>query len=135
MLYMASFFYTLNYVYNLYLGIREKFYGCMDGYVQISNRVSTAGRITALLSGLFPVILMTPVLVVGNISQCQANFSEPYRCLLMHTGALYLTSEHRQPIGACGGLHTYSIAVFLATFLLTLLSIIVSDADDNYLHY
>ncbi|XP_039661146.1 transmembrane protein 116 [Perca fluviatilis] len=124
-LYMASFFFTLNYMWNLYTGIREKYYSCMDGYVQISNRVSTAGKITALLSGLIPVMLMTPVFIQGNISQCQANFSEPYRCLLMHTGELYLTSKHQHLIRACGVLHTYSIAVFLATFLLTLLSIIV----------
>ncbi|XP_044062776.1 transmembrane protein 116 isoform X3 [Siniperca chuatsi] len=124
-LYMASFFYTLNYVWNLYTGIREKFYSCMNGYpVQFSNRVSTAGKITALLSGLFPVLLMTPVFIQGNISQCQANFSEPYRCLLMHTGALYLTSEHQQPIRACSLLHTYCITIFLATFFLTLLSIV-----------
>ncbi|XP_031157310.1 transmembrane protein 116 [Sander lucioperca] len=123
-LYMASFLYTLNYMWNLYTGIREKFYSCMNGYVQFSNRVSTAGKTTALLSGLIPVLLMTPVFIQGNISQCQANFSEPYRCLLMHTGELYLAPQHQQPIRACGVLHTYGIAVFLATFLFTLFSII-----------
>ncbi|XP_038568300.1 transmembrane protein 116-like isoform X2 [Micropterus salmoides] len=123
-LYMASFFYTLNYMWNLYTEIREKLYSCMTGY-SFSNRVSTAGKITALLSGLFPVLLMAPVFIQGNISQCQANFSEPYRCLLMHTGALYLTSEHQQPIRACSLLHTYCMGIFLATFFLTLLSIIV----------
>lgn len=52
----------------------------------------------------------------------------PYhiRCLLMHTGALYLTSEEHQPITACRLLHMYGIAAFLATFSLTLLSITVS---------
>ncbi|XP_039974179.1 transmembrane protein 116 isoform X1 [Xiphias gladius] len=125
-LYMASFFYTLNYMWNLYKGIREKFYSCLDGYpVQFSNRVSTAGKTTALLSGLIPLLLMTPVFIQGNVSQCQANFSEPYRCLLLDTGALYLTSEHEQPIPTCRLLHTYGIAVFLATFILTLLSITV----------
>ncbi|XP_053183675.1 transmembrane protein 116 [Scomber japonicus] len=125
-LYMASFFYTLNYVWNLYKGIREKFYSCMNGNpVWFSNRVSTAGKITALLSGVIPVLLMTPVFIQGNISQCQANFSEPYRCLLMHTGALYLTSEHQPPIGACRLLYTYSISVFLSTFFLTLIGILV----------
>ncbi|XP_070767844.1 transmembrane protein 116 [Enoplosus armatus] len=125
-LYMASFFYTLNYMWNLYTGIREKFYSCSNGYpVQFSNRVSTAGKITALLSGLFPVLLMTPVFIQGNISQCQANFSEPYRCLLMHTGALYFTSQHQQPTAACSLLHTYRITIFLTTFIFTLLSIIV----------
>ncbi|KAM6910520.1 transmembrane protein 116-like [Xenentodon cancila] len=79
-LYMASFFYTLNYVWNLYKGIREKFYSCLSGYsVQFSNRVSTAAKITALLSCLLPVLLMTPVFVQGNVSHCQANFSQPYR--------------------------------------------------------
>nr|XP_046254576.1 transmembrane protein 116 [Scatophagus argus] len=125
-LYMASFFYTLNYVWNLYTGIREKYYSCSNGYpVQFSNRVSTAGKITALLSGLFPVLLMTPVLIQGNISRCQANFSEPYRCLLMHTGALYLTSGQHKPIRACRLLQTYGLAIFLATFILTLVSITV----------
>ncbi|XP_023256846.1 transmembrane protein 116-like, partial [Seriola lalandi dorsalis] len=81
-LYMASFFYTLNYMWNLYTGIREKFYSCHDGYpVQFSNRVSTAGKTTALLSGVIPLLLMTPVFIQGNISQCQTNFSEPYSLL------------------------------------------------------
>ncbi|XP_026225978.1 transmembrane protein 116 [Anabas testudineus] len=125
-LYMASFFYTLNYVWDLYAGIREKFYCCLDGYpVQVSNRVSTAGKATALLSGLLPVLLMTPVFIQGNISQCQANFSQPYRCLLMHTGALYLTSEHEQTIRACSLLHTYGLAIFLGTFIFTLLGVTV----------
>ncbi|XP_042346133.1 transmembrane protein 116 [Plectropomus leopardus] len=123
-LYMASFFYTLNYVWNLYTGIREKYYSCINGFIQFSNRVSTAGKITALLSGVFPVLLMTPVFILGGISRCQTNFSQPYRCLLMHTGALFLTSDHQQPIGACSWLHMYQMVVFLATFLLTLVSII-----------
>ncbi|KAK1896106.1 Transmembrane protein 116, partial [Dissostichus eleginoides] len=123
-LYMASFFYTLNFVFNLYRGIREQHYSCRDGYVQFSNRVSAAGKITAVLSGVSPVLLMTPVFIQGSLSQCETNFSEPYRCLLMHTGALFLTSE-QQPIRACRLLHTYRSVLFLASFLLTLLSIIV----------
>ncbi|KAM6935636.1 transmembrane protein 116 [Lycodopsis pacificus] len=120
-LYMASFFYTLNYVLNHYTGIRDKFYSCINQVpLQVSSRV-----ITALLSGLFPVLLMTPVFIQGNISQCQANFSKPYRCLLMHTGVLYLTSQHQQPITSCARLRTYRLAVFLASFFLTLLSITV----------
>lgn len=59
------------------------------------------------------------------------DFFAPYqtRCLLLDTGALYLTSEHEQPIPTCRLLHTYGIAVFLATFILTLLSITVSLRD------
>ncbi|KAF3692455.1 Transmembrane protein 116 [Channa argus] len=125
-LYMASFFYTLNYVWDLYTGIRDKFYSCLDGYpVQFSNRVSTAGKVSALVSGVIPVLLMTPVFIQGNISQCQANFSQSYRCLLMHTGALYLTSEHQYTIRVCSLLHTYAIAIFLAAFSFTLFSVTV----------
>nr|XP_020473014.1 transmembrane protein 116 [Monopterus albus] len=129
-LYMASFLYTLNYVWDLYRGIREMFYSCLDGYsVQFSNRVSTAGKVTALLSVLIPVLLMTPIFIQGNISKCQANSSEPYRCLLMHTGALYLTLEQQQPIKVCSLLHAYSITIFLATFIVTLISITVLVAN------
>ncbi|XP_069392938.1 transmembrane protein 116 isoform X2 [Paralichthys olivaceus] len=125
-LYMSSFFYTLNYMWNLYRGVREKLHSCLDGYsVQFSNRVRTAEKTTALLSGLVPLLLMTPVFIEGNISRCQSNFSRPYRCLLMDTGALYLTSELQQPIRGCRSLHTYAMAVFLVTSVFTLLSITV----------
>ncbi|XP_030606159.1 transmembrane protein 116 [Archocentrus centrarchus] len=124
--YMASFFYTLNYVWNLYKGIREKYYSCMDGYpVQVSNRVSTAGKVLALVSCLLPVLLMMPVIIEGNLSQCQANFSEPFRCLMMHTGALFLVLDHQPIIPTCNRLNTYHITVFLITVVFTLLSITV----------
>ncbi|XP_027131103.1 transmembrane protein 116 [Larimichthys crocea] len=135
MLYMASFFYTLNYVRRLYSGIRRTLCSCSHGHsVQFSNRLDSADRISAALSCLFPVLLMTPVFIQGHISQCQANFSEPYRCLLMHTGALYFTSEQYQPIRACRLLHTYCIAIFLATFSFTLLSIIVLMVKARRIH-
>ncbi|XP_061574113.1 transmembrane protein 116 [Cololabis saira] len=125
-LYMASFFYTLNYVWNLYKATREKFYSCSTGYsVQFSNRVSTAAKVTALLSCLLPVLLMTPVFIQGNVSHCQANLSQPYRCLLMLTGALYRTTEPQQLSRTCSFLHTYHILVFLGSFLLTLVGITV----------
>ncbi|XP_030013716.1 transmembrane protein 116 [Sphaeramia orbicularis] len=125
-LYMASFFYTLNYVWNLFTCIREKYITCMTGYPgRFSNRVSTAGKITALLSCLFPVLLMTPVFAVADISRCQANFSEPYRCLLMHTGAVFSVSHHHRQVGPCSAIRTYCISIFLTSFLLTLIGIMV----------
>ncbi|XP_037532610.1 transmembrane protein 116 [Nematolebias whitei] len=124
-LYMASFFYTLNYVWNLYTRTSEKYNSCFMGYsVQFSNRVSTTAKIISLLSFLVPALLMTPVFIAGNMSHCQANLSMPYRCLLMHTGALYLTSAQELST-TCRLLHNYQILVFLSTFLLTLLSITV----------
>ncbi|XP_017260202.1 transmembrane protein 116 [Kryptolebias marmoratus] len=122
-LYMASFFCTLNYVWNLFTGIREKYHSCFTGYsVQFSNRISTAAKMVSLFSFVFPALLMTPVFIQGNLSRCQVNLSEPYRCLLMHTGALYLTSA-QQLSTPCHLLHDYQIIVFLSTFVLTLLSI------------
>ncbi|XP_069574485.1 transmembrane protein 116 isoform X1 [Brachyistius frenatus] len=125
-LYMSSFLFTLNYVWQLFTGVRDQFYSSFRGYpAQFSNRVNTAAKVTALLSCLLPVLLMAPVFIAGTISQCQANFSEPYRCLLMHTGPLYLTSEPRPLIRTCSLLQIYHMTVFLITFILTLLSITV----------
>ncbi|CAN9514469.1 unnamed protein product [Ophioblennius macclurei] len=123
-LYMASFFYTLNYVWTLHKGLREKLYSCMSGYsVQFSNRVSTAGKLIAVLSCLLPVLLMTPVFILGNISECHANFSHPYSCLLMHTGPLFVPAHRRPLIPPCGVLRSYHSAVFLGSFVITLLAI------------
>uniref|UniRef100_A0A8D2ZSN1 G-protein coupled receptors family 1 profile domain-containing protein n=1 Tax=Scophthalmus maximus TaxID=52904 RepID=A0A8D2ZSN1_SCOMX len=118
-LFMSSFFFTLNYMWDLFRGIREKLHRCLDGH-SLEHCWKNHG--SALL---VPLLLMTPVFIQGNIRQCQANFSQPYRCLLMDTGALYLTAEHQQPIRACHLLHTYTIAVFLAAFVLTLVGITV----------
>ncbi|XP_074540211.1 transmembrane protein 116, partial [Halichoeres trimaculatus] len=134
-LYMASFLYTLNFMWNLYAGVRERLNSCFSGYsVQFSNRVSTANKTTAALSGLIPVMLMIPASVQENISQCHANSSQPYRCLLMHTGALYFNSQELQPIRICHILHIYRIAIFLATFFITLLGIIVLIVKARHIH-
>lgn len=38
---MASFLFTLLYIWNLYVGIREKFYGCRSGHALRVSDVST----------------------------------------------------------------------------------------------
>ncbi|KAM4736452.1 transmembrane protein 116 [Anableps anableps] len=125
-LYMASFFFTLNYVWNLYTLTREKFNSCFSGYsIQFSNTVTLKAKMIAVFSSLVPTLLMSPVFIQGNIGHCQVNFSEPYRCLLMHTGALFLRPGHQQLSPSCSFLHNYQIVVFLSTFLFTLLSISV----------
>ncbi|KAF3838996.1 hypothetical protein F7725_017713 [Dissostichus mawsoni] len=77
---------------------------------RFSNRVSAAGKITAVLSGLSPVLLMTPVFIQGSLSQCETNFSEPYRAAANQS----LPSAAHLPQRALP-----------RSFLLTLLSIIV----------
>uniref|UniRef100_A0A3Q2VMG1 Transmembrane protein 116 n=1 Tax=Haplochromis burtoni TaxID=8153 RepID=A0A3Q2VMG1_HAPBU len=122
--YMASFFYTLYYVWNLYKGIKEKYCSCKDGYsVQVQTHLSMCPALC--VCSLLPVLLMLPVIIEGNISHCQANLTEPYRCLMMHTGALFLMSDEQPMSRSCLYLHTYHITVFLITVLVTLLSITV----------
>uniref|UniRef100_A0A3B4GC12 Transmembrane protein 116 n=1 Tax=Pundamilia nyererei TaxID=303518 RepID=A0A3B4GC12_9CICH len=123
--YMASFFYTLYYVWNLYKGIKEKYCSCMDGYsVQVQTHLSMCPALC--VCSLLPVLLMLPVIIEGDISHCQANLTEPYRCLMMHTGALFLMSDEQPMSRSCLYLHTYHITVFLITVLVTLLSITVT---------
>uniref|UniRef100_A0A672F312 Si:ch211-157p22.10 n=1 Tax=Salarias fasciatus TaxID=181472 RepID=A0A672F312_SALFA len=114
-LYMASFFCTLNYVWNLYKGLREKLYSCLSGYSCVYVCVCV----------LLPLLLMTPVFIWGNISECHTNFSQPYRCLLMHTGPVFNPSHHQPLIPSCSLLRTYHRGVFLSSFILTLLVITV----------
>ena len=42
-------------------------------------RLSGLFDIISLCFSVFPVLLMTPVFIKGNLSDCGANFSEPYR--------------------------------------------------------
>ncbi|XP_075897469.1 transmembrane protein 116-like, partial [Nelusetta ayraudi] len=60
-LYMASFLFTLLYMWNVYVGIREKFYGCSGG---CALRVWDSERA-------IPVLMMLPVFIQGNLSDCQ----------------------------------------------------------------
>ncbi|XP_024114399.1 transmembrane protein 116 isoform X1 [Oryzias melastigma] len=133
--FMASFCFTLTYVWNLYQAIREKFNSCLSGHsVQVSNRMSTGAKTAAILSWLGPVLFMLPVFVIGNMNVCQTNSSQPYKCLLMQTDALYRTSHGHQLSASCSLLHTYRMVVFLVTFLLTLSSIIVLVAKARHFH-
>ncbi|KAL4601653.1 transmembrane protein 116 isoform X1, partial [Arapaima gigas] len=120
--YMSSFFYTLNYVWVLYTGLKGVYYRRMNGCPMQVGPKST--EITAK-QALFPVMLMVPVLTVGNSDECYTNFSQPYKCLLMHTGALYPTPRYSDEPTSCYVVHIYGIAVFLVTFLLTFLGIVV----------
>ncbi|KAG9333382.1 hypothetical protein JZ751_012742 [Albula glossodonta] len=122
--YMSSFFYTLNYIRVLYTGLKEKYHSRLNGYPsQFPRSTSSFGRVTAVLSSLLPVLLMVPVFTVGNLDRCYTNYSQPYKCLLMHTGPLYTTPGYSQEATACYSVHVYGIVVFLATFLFTFLGI------------
>uniref|UniRef100_A0A4W5JZ04 Transmembrane protein 116 n=1 Tax=Hucho hucho TaxID=62062 RepID=A0A4W5JZ04_9TELE len=128
MLYMTSFFYTLNYVWTLYSGLNNRFYSSLHGYpAQCATKLRSVSKIAAVLSCVLPVLLMLPVFVTGNMDHCYTNFSQPYKCLLMHTEALFMSTDfsEMEVDSACRLVHMYSIAVFLAAFLLTFVGIVV----------
>uniref|UniRef100_A0A667Y180 Transmembrane protein 116 n=1 Tax=Myripristis murdjan TaxID=586833 RepID=A0A667Y180_9TELE len=126
MLYMSSFLYTLNYIWRLYAGVRTRFFCSINGFPVQVRRRNVDVRKCACGCRVLPALLMTPVFVQGNVHRCYANLSQPYRCLLMQTGALFLTPEQQQQQqGACRLLYNYRIAVFLTTFLITLMGIVL----------
>ncbi|KAL2079570.1 hypothetical protein ACEWY4_025314 [Coilia grayii] len=128
MLYMASFFYTLNYVGALYFGLKEKYHRRINGFpAQCPANTYPHSTATAIVSCVLPVLLTAPVFITGNMEHCYTNLTKPYRCLLMHTEALYLhpALEGEHVATACRFTRDYSISIFLATFLFTLLGIVV----------
>ncbi|XP_061737778.1 transmembrane protein 116 [Nerophis ophidion] len=113
---MASFFYTLNYVWSVYANLRLRF--SFGPQQHLGQRVPAA-KMTALLCGVLPVILMAPVYIQGRVGRCDANCSDLYRGLLM------LPVAARQPGRACLVLRVYSGAIFLAAFFLTLVGMMI----------
>uniref|UniRef100_A0A3B1K982 Transmembrane protein 116 n=1 Tax=Astyanax mexicanus TaxID=7994 RepID=A0A3B1K982_ASTMX len=105
--YMASFFYTLNYVWVLYTGLMEKY-----------NR-----RLSGLPAQVLPLLLTMPVFITGNVDRCYVNFTQPY-CLLLYTGALFLTSSVSDVIPSCKIISDYTITIFLFTFVITFIGIV-----------
>ncbi|KAI5613297.1 transmembrane protein 116, partial [Silurus asotus] len=125
-LFMASFFYTLYYVWVLYTGLKEKYYCRLNGFpAQLPAQPSKCSHLVAVMSCVLPLILTVPVFITGNVLHCYVNFTQPYRCLLLHTGSLYLTSQESEMLMACKIVSDYTIAIFLITFFFTLIGIVV----------
>ncbi|XP_062038169.1 transmembrane protein 116 isoform X6 [Lepus europaeus] len=93
---------------------------------QMINYTCQLGQIAFILSSLIPLLLMTPVFCLGNASECFHNFSQSHRCILLHsppsTMAEFLNSINTS---VCSILYFYGITIFLASFLLSLLTIMV----------
>ncbi|CAL8299323.1 unnamed protein product [Gadus morhua 'NCC'] len=118
-LYTTSFSYTLLYVWRLLSDLMGQ---------EASNVLSP--KILAVVAGLLPWLLMSPVLIKANLLRCYANCSQPYRCLLMQTGPLCLGGEQ----GDCWLLHAYRDLIFLLTFLITLVGITVLMEKARRIH-
>ncbi|XP_041083082.1 transmembrane protein 116-like isoform X1 [Polyodon spathula] len=125
--YVSSFFYTINYTWVLYTDLKEKYNRTVNGFSQVgSNHAYRISRIMTILSGVIPVLLMAPVFWGGNVAKCYQNFSQPYKCLLMHTGTLEPdTGYNESDTKVCHAMHYYGIGVFLLTFFCTFTGIVV----------
>ncbi|TRZ18306.1 hypothetical protein HGM15179_008731 [Zosterops borbonicus] len=125
--YVASFLYTVNYTWHLYMDLKVKYnQNLFRVPPQVVDYASCFGRIATILSSLIPVLLMVPVFCLGNSSNCYQNFSQKHGCLLMHTEVAEPPSEPQSPGGSvCRAMHFYGIGVFLVSFLISFVAILV----------
>ncbi|KFP33844.1 Transmembrane protein 116, partial [Colius striatus] len=93
---------------------------------QVVDYASCAGRAATILSSLIPFLLMVPVFCLGNSSNCYQNFSQKHGCLLMHTEVAVPTKEPQTlSSSVCRVMHFYGIGVFLISFLISFVAILV----------
>uniref|UniRef100_A0A8D0H1N4 Transmembrane protein 116 n=1 Tax=Sphenodon punctatus TaxID=8508 RepID=A0A8D0H1N4_SPHPU len=118
--YVASFLYTANYTCHLYLDLKVKYNQNMNMSPLVLSYAGCMGRIATVLSSLIPFLLMVPVFCLGNIRQCYQNSSQNHGCLLMHT------DQHQVPdVSECSVIYLYAIGVFLISFLICFVAILV----------
>uniref|UniRef100_A0A8D0F5M7 Transmembrane protein 116 n=1 Tax=Strix occidentalis caurina TaxID=311401 RepID=A0A8D0F5M7_STROC len=114
--YVASFLYTVNYTWHLYMDLKMKYN---------QNLFRICATVISPLS-LIPFLLMVPVFCLGNSSNCYQNFSQKHGCLLMHTEIAVPTNEPQTLSGSvCRAMHFYGIGVFLISFLISFIAILV----------
>ncbi|XP_077895252.1 transmembrane protein 116 isoform X8 [Ictidomys tridecemlineatus] len=126
-LYISSFLYIVNYIWYLCTELRMRHNQIgQNTSPLVTDSTCRVGQITFIFSSLIPLLLMTPVFCLGNDSECFHNFSQNNRCILMFSPpsvmAELLPSANTS---VCNILYFYSITIFLASFLLSLLTIMV----------
>ncbi|XP_061025096.1 transmembrane protein 116 isoform X3 [Eubalaena glacialis] len=93
---------------------------------QVIGYTCRVSQTAIILSSLIPLLLMIPVFCLGNASECFRNFSQSHRCILMYSPptamAKVLPSANTS---VCSTLYFYGLIIFLASFLLSLLTIVV----------
>ncbi|KGL75908.1 Transmembrane protein 116, partial [Tinamus guttatus] len=93
---------------------------------QVVDYTSYIGRAATILSSLIPFLLMVPVFCLGNSSNCYQNFSQKHGCLLMHTEIAVSPSElPALSSSVCQVMYYYGIGVFLVSFLISFVAILV----------
>ncbi|NWR91387.1 TM116 protein, partial [Furnarius figulus] len=125
--YVASFLYTVNYTWHLYMDLKVKYnQNLFRVPSQVVDYASCVGRVATILSSLIPFLLMVPVFCLGNSSNCYQNFSQKHGCLLMHSEMAVGANELQSlSSSVCRAVHFYGIGVFLVSFLLSFVAILV----------
>ncbi|XP_070076214.1 transmembrane protein 116 isoform X9 [Equus przewalskii] len=93
---------------------------------QVIDYTCQVGQIAIILSSLIPLLLMIPVFCLGNASECFHNFSQSHRCILMYSPPSAMAELlPSADASVCSTLYFYGLTIFLASFLLSLLTIVV----------
>ncbi|KAM3826147.1 transmembrane protein 116 [Vipera latastei] len=120
--YVASFLYTINYTWQLYMDLKGKFNQHLHSQrPQVLSYSNHLGRVAIISSSLIPILLMVPVLGLGNHFQCTQNFTSEHGCLLLHVESTLGTGSQQ---GICAVLCLYSTGVFLVSFVASFLAIL-----------
>ncbi|XP_042297663.1 transmembrane protein 116 isoform X2 [Sceloporus undulatus] len=118
--YIASFLYTVNYTWHLYTDLKVKYNQNLHSQpLQVLSSTNHMGRIAIILSSVIPLLLMVPVLGLGNQYECYQNSTVKHRCLLMYI------ELSRPELPPCSAMYFYSISVFLVSFTASFLMILV----------
>ncbi|XP_032732154.1 transmembrane protein 116 isoform X3 [Lontra canadensis] len=92
---------------------------------QVIDYTCHIGQIAIILSSLIPLLLMIPVFCLGNVSECFHNFSQSHRCILMFSPPSAMAELPSANTSVCSTLYFYRITIFLTSYLLSLLTIVV----------
>ncbi|XP_033076443.1 transmembrane protein 116 isoform X5 [Trachypithecus francoisi] len=93
---------------------------------QVIDYTCRVGQMAFVFSSLIPLLLMTPVFCLGNTSKCFQNFSQSHKCILMHPPPSAVAElPPSANTSVCSTLYFYSITIFLGSFVLSLLTIMV----------
>ncbi|XP_078193470.1 transmembrane protein 116 isoform X8 [Callithrix jacchus] len=125
--YISSFLCTVNYIWYLYTELRMKHTqsGQSPSPLMI-DYTCRVGQMALVFSSLIPLLLMTPVFCLGNTSECFQNFSQNHKCILMHSPPSSMAELlPSADMSVCSILYFYGVTIFLGSFVLSLLTIMV----------
>ncbi|XP_069816867.1 transmembrane protein 116 [Dendropsophus ebraccatus] len=128
MFYLSTFFYTINYMWQSFSNSRRRI---NQELYQISDRELRIGKIATVLCSAIPVLFISPVFYYGNSEECYGNNSDS--CLVLNIGSHITVDPVSYRAAGCAALHMYSTTVFIVTFGLSTIGILVILASSHQL--